>query len=366
MGSMGSMSITSNGGLASEVKRVIYDHCSVSWTGGNGFFIADNGFNTITPVRDITVQNCLFAETLFYYRFGSHLRSNPDQPQPWPGATGWVAGRDQGNIDMLRNMFTSYAGRNPLISGMSDPLRYVNNIFYNSEGAFMTIRAYNEHRNRPVDLINNRFDWGNVVPNDPGWAFVPIIIARYDANPPSVHVSGNYDHDRKGYDQAGMCLLMGNGDYDSATNAAGRPHQEGAPLPANFLRSTPAPLPAGATPYTLHHVDDMPAAILPLIGASQRVDAAGNWVSNRDAVDARIVDDHFWAREPVFLPYHEDEVGGYPTLTGGAAPTDTSGDGIPDTWLVNNSLDPAVAIGSQIHESGYSYLELYLNGIPLI
>ena len=354
--SLAAFSINTDEGRVPEVRRVIADHLSVNWWGSNATTIIDSGFKKTTPLRNITVQNSLFAETLFYYRFGAHIRSNPDEPE----SGDMIAGFDMGDIDYLRNMFAAAAGRNPLISGMSHPIRWVNNIFYNSEGQFAGVRAYDDPRNRPVDFIANRFDLGNIVPNNPQWSLYPIIVARHDRNPPSVHISGNYDHNRHGHDQRAMTAMIGTGVTDPWDTQDA--HTKAVSVPEHYFRSNPAPLSPDAVPYSVIPVDDLPGQILPTIGASKRLDCEGNWVFNRDPVDTRIIHEQYWNRVPWFLPYHEDEVGGFPVLARGTACADTSGDGIPDAWLVRNGLDPKEPIGSRFHDSGYTFLELYLNG----
>jgi hypothetical protein len=57
-------------------------------------------------------------------------------------------------------------------------------------------------------------------------------------------------------------------------------------------------------------------------------------------------------------------VGGFGTLTGGAAPTDTDRDGMPDTWERANGLNPNDAgDGDDLGQDGYSTVERYLNSL---
>ena len=354
---LSALGVYSNAGRSPAIGPIIIDHVSVNWWGSNGLIINDNTTGKTVPFRNITIQDSIFGETLFYFRYGMHVRSDPDTVD----AGSSLAGRDMGDIDFLRNMFSTSNNRNPLIGGMKHPIRYVNNIFYNSEGPFAIVRAYNNPRNRLVDFIGNRFDLGPLQPKASCYDVVPIAVARYDANPSSLHISGNYDHLRHGYNQSAMARILGGSgtpsEYTPVTSQC-----DGVAIPSNYLRSEPAALPAGAIPFSVIPVDDLDDRILPTIGASKRLDCEGNWVSNRDAVDTRIIEEGYWNRAPAFLPYHEDEVGGYPVIGGGGACADTTGDGVPDAWLVRNGLDPAEPIGSQFHDSGYTFLELYLNG----
>lgn len=55
---------------------------------------------------------------------------------------------------------------------------------------------------------------------------------------------------------------------------------------------------------------------------------------------------------------------GWPALESLAAPEDSDGDGIPDDWEIENGLDPEdPEDGSDLAESGYTYLEEYLNSL---
>jgi hypothetical protein len=64
-----------------------------------------------------------------------------------------------------------------------------------------------------------------------------------------------------------------------------------------------------------------------------------------------------------FRVNHENEVGGFPTLAGGTPCQDTDGDGMPDQWETANGLNPNNdADRNTLHPSGYTMLEMYLNG----
>ena len=56
--------------------------------------------------------------------------------------------------------------------------------------------------------------------------------------------------------------------------------------------------------------------------------------------------------------------GGFGELKGAAAPKDTDGDGIPDAWETAHGLNPNDASdGNKLDKSGYTMLEVYLNGL---
>ncbi len=55
--------------------------------------------------------------------------------------------------------------------------------------------------------------------------------------------------------------------------------------------------------------------------------------------------------------------GGFGTITGGTAPTDTDKDGLPDTWETTHGLNPAVADSTKLNALGYTMIEQYAQGL---
>jgi hypothetical protein len=60
----------------------------------------------------------------------------------------------------------------------------------------------------------------------------------------------------------------------------------------------------------------------------------------------------------------QTDVGGWPTLNSTPPLTDTSGDGMPDSWKTANGLDPNAfdANGHNLH-AGYENIEVYINSL---
>ena len=133
--------------------------------------------------------------------------------------------------------------------------------------------------------------------------------------------------------------------------------------PASYRRAYPNASPP--IPVNVVHVDALEDHLLPVVGASRRLDCEGAWIFNRDAADARVIEEGYTKRAQDFLVTHENQVGGFPFLEKGEPCVDSSGDGIPDAWLIRNGLNPEQSIGPRFHETGYTYLELYLNGMQL-
>jgi len=59
---------------------------------------------------------------------------------------------------------------------------------------------------------------------------------------------------------------------------------------------------------------------------------------------------------------HPLVVGGWPVYASTAAPADTDNDGMPDAWEIAHGLNANNAADrNQLHSSGYTMLEMYLN-----
>jgi hypothetical protein len=87
----------------------------------------------------------------------------------------------------------------------------------------------------------------------------------------------------------------------------------------------------------------------------------------RDPIDARIIEE---VRKGTATQGNNgiidtpDDVGGWPELTGGTAPSDTDQDGIPDEWEEKYGLKPTNA-NDNVQDAdgdGYTNVEEYLNG----
>ena len=61
----------------------------------------------------------------------------------------------------------------------------------------------------------------------------------------------------------------------------------------------------------------------------------------------------------------EADAGGQGKITGGPAPKDTDGDGIPDAWEKTKGLNPAKAADGNTHQLSkeYTNLEVYINSL---
>ena len=334
------ITIMSTASYQTHVENIIVDHVSVQWGANMALRVYDLVGGR--RLQNVSVQNSIFAETL--YGRGNMLvgasRNLPDYP---------TAGDEMGDIDFHRNLLSTTFGRVPLIGADG---RWINNIFYNTDNLLMRVGGEKTDRSFFVDIIGNRFEHGPVHDSSSRGTY-EIGVVKQESNPSEVYVVGNWG-DRHGYDNHQM--------VGQPSSTGGR--DDTASVASDLYRKD-SPLPMAAVPVNLMGVDEIEDAILGTVGASRRLDCEGNWVFNRDAVDARVIEEGYRKRAQNFLVTHEQQVGGFPVLEKGEACVDTSGDGIPDAWMVRNGLSPTEAIGAEFHGTGYTFLELYLNGMQL-
>ncbi|MDQ3776919.1 MAG: hypothetical protein M3461_22505 [Pseudomonadota bacterium] len=311
--------------LSGGSNNSIIDHNSVSWNQDEGIAVWHNGTG---PVNNITISSNLVAEGL-----ADH-------------ATGYIASgagvaRRAGmtNIDYHHNLTMNEGHRNPAITIKSS--RYVNNITYNVQ--LFDVQVGWPDLSMDTDFIGNL------------WKAGPLNNGHHEVaahGTQSIYMSGN-----KGYNQsnpAGDQWLMAN-------RITGQNGPEVGPVPSGWRRATPM---ANTThPIIAEPVAGLEASILPIVGASRRLDCNGNWVANRDTVDTRLINQYQTNTGITALPSTEASVGGFPVIAGGTPCTDTDHDGMPDVWETARALNPNnPADRNAIAKSGYTNLEDYLAG----
>lgn len=333
--------ITGNNGGSNLViakgTNLVIDHCTFTWAQDR--HLASNGTPPPYAPRNITVSNNIFAEMLNV-----------------PDATGiFIMGQNNGTADVMtdidfhHNLFSTNSHRFPLVKNKS--IRIISNIMYNW-------RYYATHTSGGVhaDIISNKYKIGPLYGTGSSnpWNYEILISPAYTINSasgnPSIYVQGNVGPNNSNPNSDSWSMVR----EVKSENAS-----EVGPLSAKYKRLNP--LPALPTPITIHPADQLESLLLPIVGASRRLNCLGNWVTNRDAADARIISDYVAGKGR--MPANENEVGGFPSLAAGTPCTDTDRDGIPDAWEDANGLEknnPADA--RSIHSSGYSNLERYLNG----
>ena len=205
-----------------------------------------------------------------------------------------------------------------------------------------------------IDIIGNKFKAGpnsNVDRGEVQW--------RSDWNgenygppgDPSIFIQGNIGHRQNDPDGDNWIMV----EESPVWRPAGHSPDQ------SFQRFTQ--LSSLVFPITVNSVLDIEDILLPDVGASKRLDENGNWLSNRDAVDLRLIQEYRDGTGQI--PYDENSVGGYPTIAPGTPYIDTDHDAMPDAWETAHGFNPNdVSDGNgDADGDGYTNVEEFLNGI---
>lgn len=230
-------------------------------------------------------------------------------------------GHHMGKITAHHNLFAHSADRTPMICENTDSGEVINNVMYN----------YGWQGSRTFDkavYIGNHFIAGADSPNEK-----PIVV------------------------EAGTCTvgptLTNSSVYVSHNIGYGRTTDTGNEW--NIVRTSSqyqalSPV-FKVSNVTVDDVSTLKSKLLASVGAT---------APSRDSADIRIINDVNNITGRVITD--PSDVGGWPTLAAGTAPTDSDGDGIPDSWEIAHGLNPNnAADASSYAPSGYQWIEEYIN-----
>lgn len=222
-------------------------------------------------------------------------------------------------ISMHHNLYMSNNSRNPKTKGVND---FVNNVIYNW-GSDPYI-AGDSAGISEANVINNYFVRGPSSGSDPD------PFSRGNANY-RLYIEGNhYDQNRNGVIDG---TLVTQASIDD---------------PMTFM-SQRFNYPAVRTDSARKAYDKVVASV----GASLV----------RDSVDQRMINE-LTSGGGLIISNPNTQTPGFGTITGGAAPTDTDRDGMPDAWETARGLNPASAADrNNIAPSGYTRVEEYINDL---
>jgi pectate lyase len=285
------------------VYNIVADHTSFSWA-------IDENVNTYDESHDITVSNSIISEAL----------SNSTHPQGEHSKGLLSGGVNAHNVSIHHNLFASNVDRNPQVSGVSvADIR--NNVVYNyGDGSGAGVTLISSSKGEPdVNWVGNYYKPGP--DSDPSRA----EFATYNGTTGATH---------EWYGDANVRWTP-SGDQPArvAAKSVGR-------------RSTPF----AAPPVTTTSAAQAYTHVLADAGAS-RV---------RDAVDERIVTE---VRNGTGS-FKDSASGLYPTLHPGTPPTDSDGDGMPDSFETSHGTNPSSPdANGDVDGDGYTNIEDWFNGL---
>lgn len=296
----------------SGVEDVIFDHCSFSWAIDQLW-----GFEKICD--NLTVQWSIFSEALYD---SYHASGSPHSMAALMSASSYMC-----RVTFHHNIFAHNDKRNPRAGSKgsgSTMLDWRNNVLYNwGEWCGRTGASDRPLEKATVNYVGNYLKYGpDTLTTQRSIAF----MRSYDGIL-GVHATGNYmPHNSSATSNN---WLMISGVYTKKYN-----------------------------PYTAPMVKTDSA----LTAYGEVLDHAGAFP--RDSVDARIVG-HI--NSPGYtagaIIDSQSQVGGWPTLHSTSAPTDSDGDGMPNTWESANGLNPNSSADRNYDndKDGYTNLEEYLS-----
>jgi len=332
-----------NIGISTGAYNVIVDHCSTSWSLDENMQIWRHSPSPLPDITGITVQRCVIAEGLAGHSTGLLIGGNADYGIS-PPSEEYLNVHE---ISVHHNLFVHNYDRNPRVS--SAGTQVVNNVVYNW-GSRVGVSAMKN----TVDFINNYWKPGPMSGSliykhesthvTQGWVYPD----------PSIYIAGNIvkgSFENPSADNWGLII-------DDITRGL---------LPISFRKYIP--LPQAPNPITIQSATDAYNSVLADAGANAKLDCQGNWVSNSDAVDLRVINDvkqgTGWTGYGVASP---EAAGGFPVIAAGTPCADTDKDGMPDEWETKQSFNTNDASDNaeDADGDGYTNLEEYLNGDYII
>ena len=308
----------STDGIAVEWSRnVIIDHCSASWS-------TDEILNTNNQAVDVTVQWCIFSESL----------NNSTQGREH----GYAATLGGKKTSFHHNLLAHNKGRNPSIGGgdrnRQTKLDFTNNVIYN------WVSRVCDGKPHTMNFVGNYYKQGPATPANNDFIVVRIQSSEVYGYASKWYISDNYIC---GYPE----LTKDN--WDGAVLY----QHEGTSMEKNRVY----------TPFenANYRTRDATRAYLEV------VDHVGVIVPRRDDVDLRVIKD-VKTGSATFgdgIIDKVEQVGGWPELKTYDVPLDTDNDGMPDEWEISEGLNPNDPTDRYYIKPGevYDNLERYLNGL---
>lgn len=302
-------------------RRIIFDHCSTSWSTDETFSVSTNE-NRLT---DVTVQWCFITESLYD---SIHLKG--------PHGYGSLLRGNRGSrYSFHHNLYAHHAGRSPRPGNydhwnyMIDPdgflLDFRNNLIYDFKGGHAGYNGDHESITK-INYIGNNVLRGSQSAED--------SVAYKEQ---SIHNKGYF--------------------LNNAMDGV-------IPIdPYSLVQFPPEYTPALIAGYKQPAPFSAPSVLTesPALAHERVLDFAGTIFPERDAVDARVVSE-VRSRTGRIID-DEDEVGGWPELAPGTPPVDSDHDGIPDDWESARGLNPNHPADGAMDRNGdeYTNTEEYLH-----
>lgn len=303
----------------------ILDHCTFKWNGDDLARISTQRGTGEGWVGNITVQRCIFAESITGHPTALCISGDNGPPI--------------GSTSVHHNLFASVGWRNPRFVRVT--AESVNNVIYNTQ------RSGEFAREVTVDYVANYFKTGP-------WERNPTKIlfgksAADPAAPPSIYVARNY---------APHFGITSPTDDNWPLMGTTPPNTRfWAPITSSMRRSTR--LPQAPVPVTVQTAPEAYHAVLADVGANRLLNDDGTWRNAQEPADARIINYVKSGGGPDHLLSHGEIA--FPSVNPGTPYPDTDKDGMSDDWE-RKHFGHLARDGSEATPSGYLTIECFLNG----
>ncbi len=299
-------------------KNIIIDHCSFSWSIDEVASFYNN--------ENFTMQWCMITESFYnsYHSKGAH------------GYGGIWGGK---NATFHHNLIAHHSSRNPRFAGGETPscenVDFRNNVIYN----WGANSAYGGEAGK-INIVANYYKYGPATKSGVKYRIIDIS------------------------DTASSWFVKDNFVFESPTITADNWDGGVQGTQANFhknnkLRTEPFPF----EPINQQSAEESFQSVLK---------SAGCVLPKRDPIDERIINEAkngtatfggIWGAGKGIID-SQSEVGGWPILISTTSPIDNDHDGMADSWEISKGLNPNNPDDRNLVDaSGYTMLELYLNGI---
>ncbi|CAA6820450.1 MAG: COG3866 Pectate lyase [uncultured Sulfurovum sp.] len=315
-------------------KNIIIDHVSAFWG-------VDETMNAGSFSDNVTIQWSIIAEGLHCSSYDGGKYGEQWKPckvvkgkNIWEHSRGSMISEDSRNISFHHNILYRNYKRNPLVQ--SSDIDAINNVIVNYQYQVFIqpfkakvranfignyFRSY-IHKRPPIRVFNNN--------------------KGYDGNS-SIYYEDNYDayfRPQKNENQTNIRILHTPSNVDISDG-----YVEDRIAPHDF-----SPIKR----QTVHE-----AYVLVLANA-------GTVYPKRDEADTRVVNFIKSGKAPKTFVNDPSEVGGWPNIASSHGLKDSDNDGIPDTWEIENKLNPnnfKDGNKKNLSSLGYTNIEVYLNSL---
>jgi hypothetical protein len=300
-----------------DIDHVILDHISASW--------GIDGNHDLRRGGNFTLQWSIYAEAL---NKSLHEKGHHAMLASFRDLTA--------SISLHHNLLASSRERHPTLGGSPDTnpeaiADFRNNVIYNVEGA-------TNLGNCRVNVVNNYFRTG---PNTPA-GHIPLAVKAENRGATKAYLAGNFFEGALELNQDNFRAIdfhrWNTGNYLQTSLAEIRSAKE---------------FDVGDSRPRTQSAQDAYEVVLRGAGASL----------HRDAADTRLVRG---VRDQSHRRIDsQEEVGGWPELRSLPPRADADGDGMPNDWELEQSLDPQAASDGNLDQDadGYTNLEEYLDSL---